>query len=439
MVGSGIFFTSGYLIQETNNPWLVLLAWIVGGFLAFCGAITFAYSARLFPFAGGDYVYLKKAYSPILAFVSGWSSLLTNFSACVSVLGLAFGKYCLLLFPSLPFLQFFAFSFLGIQFEFGTVQILGAFPIVFFSAFNYFGIQSAIRVQNFFTILKILGLSLFLILGFSVGSVDWNYIFKFSPPNFLSSEDSLKLILGIVPVSFSYLGWNMITYVAEEVKDPDKNLVRASVTACLLVSFLYVLLNTLFLVSAPMEELSGQAGIGAIAFSKLFGAEVSILPTGFITWVILGSMSAILMGGSRIYVAMARDGVFFPSFAKLHPKFQSPSTAILFQAGISLAFLLVKEIESLLYMITCSILILSCLTAFTPFRFKNLGYQSSYKIPFFPLPPILYIAANLVVVIVLFKEKPVQALWGLAITASAIPIYYSIKQFTNNTSLKIEN
>lgn len=131
MVGSGIFFTSGYLIKETGNLWIVLLCWIVGGVLALSGSITYAYAARLLPFAGGDYVYLKVAYSPAIAFMSGWSSLLTNFSACVSVLALAFGKYVQILFPEIPVWESSTFTLLGLDLQISSITFIGVLPIVF--------------------------------------------------------------------------------------------------------------------------------------------------------------------------------------------------------------------------------------------------------------------------------------------------------------------
>lgn len=426
MVGSGIFFTSGFLLKETGNPWIVLLCWGIGGFLALCGSITYAYAARLLPFAGGDYVYLKVAYSPLLAFMSGWSSLLTNFSACISVLALAFGKYILLLFPSIPVWSSSTVAVLGVDLQISSATGIGILPILFFSALNFFGIKSAVAVQNLFAIIKIIGLFLFITLGFTLGNVQWSYLLETPFPDFLSLSTQSKILIGIVPVSFSYLGWNMITYIAEEVKSPEKNLVRSAISACFMVTGLYLALNVLFLVSAPSSELSGKDGIGAIAFERLFGADLAIITTGFITWVILGSLSAILIGGSRVYFAMARDGAFIEAFSKVHPKHHSPYVAIFFQGFIAILFLCVKEIESLLYMITCSILILSCLTAATPFRFQKLGYVSDYKIPFYPIPILIYITANLAVMAILFYEKPANALWGLMITLSAIPVYYGL-------------
>ncbi|MDF3819693.1 amino acid permease [Leptospira sp. 96542] len=435
MVGSGIFFTSGYLIKETGNLWIVLLCWILGGMLAMAGSITYAYAARLLPFAGGDYVYLKVAYSPSIAFMSGWSSLLTNFSACVSVLALAFGKYVLILFPSIPNWESPTFSVLGLDLQVSTGTFIGILPILFFSVLNFYGIKSAVRVQNVFAVLKILGLVAFVLAGFLFGKTNFHYLWDSPLPNFLSMSFLSKVLIGIVPVSFSYLGWNMITYIAEEVKNPEKTILQSAVTACFLVSGLYLSINLLFVVSAPLETLSGQDGIGAIAFQSLFGSGFSLLTTGFIVWVILGSLSAILIGGSRVYFAMARDGAFLPSFSKVHSKFHSPYVSIFFQAVVAILFLFVKEIETLLYMITCSILLLSSLTAATPFRFKQLGYSTDYKIPLYPLPIILYIISNIAVMVVLFIEKPTNAIWGLLITLAALPIYYL---FGLNEKMKVK-
>ncbi|WP_246838105.1 APC family permease, partial [Leptospira mayottensis] len=343
MVGPGIFITTGYILHQVPNPNIVLLAWILGGFLAVAGAMSYAKSASLFPYAGGDYVYLKEAYSPIVAFASGWLSLSINFSASISLSALAFSKSFFSLFNPSWDIYFFDFPFLGLTISIGNAQILAMCAILLFTIINFFGISTASRIQNLFTSVKILGLVSFVILGFIIGNYDTSRFQSFSLlPSGLGGME--LLLAGVIPVTYSYLGWNMITYVAEEVKDPDKNIYKAVLYSCALVTILYILINFLFLSSAPISELSGDK-IGITASSFLFGSKATIFITAFICWAFLGSISAYIIGGSRIYFAMARDGFFFSNMAKLHSKHKSPYMSLLFQCGYACLFCFVKEIE----------------------------------------------------------------------------------------------
>ena len=228
----------------------------------------------------------------------------------------------------------------------------------------------------------------------------------------------------MVFVTFSYLGWNMITYVAEEVKDPDHNIWMSTIISTLLVIALYTAINILYMVSAPMDTLKSQEGVGVISAIHLFGPEIKVIVSTFICWVILGSLSATIIGGSRIYYAMARDGLFFPSMAKLHPQFKSPHNALFFQAGYASLFMFIKELESLIVLVTSSILILSSLTAVTPFIFERRGLKSRFSIPGFPYTPVIYIVFNILIMYVLLKDKPAEGLWGILITLSSVPIYW---------------
>ncbi|MBP7282574.1 MAG: amino acid permease, partial [Leptospiraceae bacterium] len=270
MVGSGVFFTTGFILNKVENPWLVITCWILGGIFAIAGAVTFAYPAVIFPEAGGDYIYLKKAYSPMVAFMSGWASLTVNFSASIAVLGIAFSKYLQFIFPGLKEIGSFKTTLGPIPIELGPTQLIGASLITFFSVINYFGIKQAVRLQNVFTSIKISGLLILVIAGFSFGNTDYTVLREnsFFPDIF---QNVNLLILGIVPVSFSYLGWNMVTYVAGEIKDPRRIIPLSIVIACFMVMSLYIAINLLFLVSAPVAELKGQGGIGVIAAKHLFG------------------------------------------------------------------------------------------------------------------------------------------------------------------------
>ncbi|WP_040911906.1 APC family permease [Leptospira broomii] len=433
MVGPGVFITTGYILSQTPNPNLVLLCWILGGLLAVTGAMSYAKSASIFPYAGGDYVYLKEAYSPIVAFSSGWLSLSVNFSASISLSAIAFSKtFFSLMDPSWD-VYFFEAKFLGIAFSIGNAQLLGMSAILFFTIVNFFGIGMASRIQNFFTTFKILGLVAFVVLGLTVGNYKLEY-FQAFPLLPTGLNDWSYLLAGVIPVTFSYLGWNMITYVAEEVKDPDKNIYKSVLVSCTLVTLLYVLINFLYLSSAPSSLLAGDEKIGVTAAGFLFGKEVTLIVTAFICWVFMGGISAYIIGGSRIYFAMARDGYFFPSMAKLHSKYKSPYMSLAFQCGYACLFSLVKEIESLLYLITCSTLLLATITAYTPILFEKRNFKTKFKIPGYPYSTYLYIVSNIAIIITLIWSKPAEALWGFGFTLLSVPMYFYFKSTKHSVS-----
>ncbi|NCN09793.1 MAG: amino acid permease [Leptospira sp.] len=434
MVGSGVFITTGIIYGILDSPWLVLLTWFLGAIFSMAGSFTFAKLAIFFPFAGGDYIYLKKAYSPLIAFMSGWASLLITFSASISVLGLALGEYLAFIFPYTSNHAFFHYSFLGLEIKFGYPGLVGVIAIFLFTTINYFGIHRASIFQNLLSLVKVLGLLLF-----SVAAIytHQNQFQIFNPvPNWeIVFSKSPSILIAIIPVIFSYLGWNMVTYIAEEVKDPEKNISRTIIYGSALVAILYLLVNLSFLLTLSPNELRNNEGIATISSIHVFGESAKFYFSVFFCLVILGSLSATIIGGSRIYFAMARDGLFFPFLSKLHSHYKSPYNSLFFQAVYASIFI-IFDLEFLLYMITCAILIMSALTAFSVFIFERRGHRAKYKIPLYPFTPILYILGCILLVIYLAMKNPIEAFSGIFILLSSIPVYLIFKKkFTNNHHL----
>ncbi|MCB1141056.1 MAG: amino acid permease [Leptospiraceae bacterium] len=439
MIGSGIFFTTGYMIGDLPSPSGILLAWFLGGIFALSGALSYAYPAVLYPEAGGDYIYLREAYSPSVAFMSGWASLLANLTANIAVLALAFSEHFLVLFPGFQFftpIEIFplvsltsflsplldpnSLSFFSIRI--GPGQILSIFLILVFTMINILGIKQAVRVQNFITIVKVGGLLLFVILGFSIGKTDFQN---------LNSGTELQfsgLALAMVPVTFSYLGWNMVTYVAGEVENPQRNIPLSIFLACIIVIGFYLSINLLYLVSTPITEISSKEGIGMVSARSLFGEGGKIVFTFFILWMVSGSLSSIIMGASRVYYAMAKDGLFFSSLADLHPKYGTPYRSLIFQGGYASLLLLVGNIHSLLYLITCAVFLLSAITVLTVFRLEKKGKSIRYKIPLFPYLPLVFSMGNLAFVVYLTITAPERSLGGILLTLAGLPVYYLIRK-----------
>ena len=423
IIGSGIFFTTGFMLKDLDSPAGILFCWFLGGIFAISGALTYSYPAVLFPRAGGDYIYLKEAFSPLLAFMSGWSSLLANLTANISVLALAFGDHVLILFPSLKDFVFLKEDIFGLKLEFGSLQIISILLVLFFTYINVRGVKQAVKVQNFITGIKLGGLILFIVVGYFFGN-------KTGSLNLSSGSLSFEgIALGLVPVTFSYLGWNMITYLAGEVENPSRNIPFSILLSCLITMGIYLSINLLYLLSAPLEELQGRDGIGVIAAKAMFGPEVGILFTFFILWMVAGSLSSILMGASRVYYAMAKDSVFFPSLADLHPNYGTPYKSLYFQSVYASVLLLFGNIQSLIFMITCAVFLLSTLTALSVFKLKRNHPELAYKLPLYPFPPLLFASGNLVLIIYLTYNSWQNTVWGLGLSLSGIPVYFLFRKF----------
>lgn len=436
IVGTGVFFTTGFILSDLNNPYLVMLAWILGGVFAMAGALSYSMSTVLFPQAGGDYIYLKHAYSPLVAFLSGWASLTMNFSATIATLVLAFYKYLEFVFPSINTTwTLFNIEIFTIHLSFGLPQIIGIGIILFFSSINYLGIKQSARLQNVLNLMKIVGILLFIIVGLFWGNKNIDLLSQYSLFPDLTNKWSF-LFMSIIPVTFSYLGWNTITYIAGEVKDPTKNIPLSIILSTLLVILLYMSLNFLFLVSAPYDQIKSEEGIGVISAVYLFGQNIKLPISLFIMIAILSSTSAVIMGCSRIYYAMAKDELFFQSLSEIHPKYFSPYKSIFFQAVLASLFTMLGEVKFLLYSSTCSILFMSVLTAITPIILQKKGFHFQFKVFGYPYTPFLYSVMSLFVIGVLAKSQPVQALTGLGITALGIPIYYVFKMKQKSDSRK---
>ncbi len=437
MVGSGIFFTTGFVLQVANHPYSVLICWILGAIFALLGALSYSYLAVLFPHSGGDYVYLKKAYSIKLAFLSGWSSFLANFSANIAVLSLAFVKHLNFLFPSLQPSEpiFFLYK---IPIYFGNYQWIAMSLVWGFSLLHITRVKWAIRVQNFLSGFKILGVLSFIFLGFLIGNINWNHFsftYEGNPPysNWEWSFSTIQgIFLGIIPVSFAYFGWNMVTYVAEEVKEPQKIIPKSISLACLFVGIVYLLINILYLGSSnSLTLISAREGVGVASAESLFGEIGKNFMSIFILIMILGSLPAMIFAGSRIYYAMAKDGVFFSFLKYIHPKWHTPYSALLFQATYTSFLILLGDVEKLLYFMTCSILLLSILTTLIPvyLHLKKEIPNTTYKIPFYPFPPLIYAVGTLILLIYFAVLSPENALSGIFITLLGIPTYYLFQYF----------
>src|SRR4051812_22092025 len=325
MVGTGVFTTTGILLKSLGSPLLVLGVWAVAGVLALCGAAVYAELGTMMPRAGGEYVYLSRAFHPAIGFLSGWVGFLVGFAAPTAAGALAFGRYLHAVAPALP--------------QRGMALAL----IAVLTVTHMVDVRLGARVQTALT-----GLVVALILAFLAGAVatgrgDWAHVFASATAAASSTGAGTvtagmvsagALALGLVYVSYAYFGWNAAAYVAGELRDPARALPRALVAGTGLVTALYVALNLVFLWAAPPAALRGQIEVAHVVAGLLLGPRGATLLSSLVAVALAGSVSAFLLSGPRIAVAMAEDGVFFRSLGRLNTR-GAPAAAVALQGALA--------------------------------------------------------------------------------------------------------
>lgn len=425
IIGIGIFVTTGEIAQSLPTPGGILLIWVLGGCLALAGALSCAELAASMPYSGGDYIYLREAYGSLIGFLSGWSSFLVTFSGSIALLAVVFTAFLSFFFPVLSGEQaLFSLDLFGLPLRLSLAHLFSIAVVVVLSAIHYVGVATGAIVQNILTVLKIGALLGIILLGILVGKGDVDH---FSPFFELEKMGDLSLFgFAFIPVIFTYAGWNAVIYMAGEVREPERNLPRALLWANVLVIFLYLAINAVYFYAVPVEKMQGAIRVSELATTALFGHQTSAWITAIITVSILGSLNVTIMIGPRIYYAMAADGLFFRRLTRVHPRFSTPSNAIVLQALWSCMLILTGTFGFLLNYVSVIITVFSALTvgALLVLRARRPGLERPYKIWGYPVVPVLFILVSLGIALATLQEKPMDALRGLGIVALGIPAYF---------------
>lgn len=320
MIGTGIFTTSGFLLEDLGSPFRVLLVWLLGGVLAGLGALSYGALARELPESGGEYLYLSRYLHPAAGYIAGWVSLLVGFSAPLAFSAFAVGEYAR---PWLP-------EFLG-------PKAAGSILLILFSCVHCLRTSRGARIQNGIVVFKLILLALFI--GFAAA--------RLSPPERLPAPEFSwsAVAVALVWVSFSYSGWNAAVYVAGEIRDPSPNLPRALLIGTATVTALYLLLNTIFVFSASPALLAGKVDVARVAARAIGGPGLGDAVAALIVVALATSISSLMMAGPRVYARMADDG-YLPECLKNDGG--SPRPAVIFQLAVALGLLWTATFTGLL-------------------------------------------------------------------------------------------
>ena len=393
MIGTGIFTTSGFLAGQLGDPGLFLLIWAVGAVAALAGSFCFSELGVNFPASGGEYVYLTRAYGPAWGFITGWVSFFAGFSAPIAVASLAFADYLGFFFPGLK--QQNAGVLFGSgdwQFKLGGAQLAACGLILLFTVLNIFGIRRVARIQNALTAVKIGVCIAFVVFGFMAGTGDWSH-FGMDAIRTTDTPLASQFAISLFWIYVSYSGWNAATYVAEEVRNPARTLPIALTFGTALVATLYILLNMVFLYAAPLEEMKGVIAIGSLTASKLFGPGIAGIFSALMAISIMSSVSAMVTIGPRVYYAMAKNGAFFSTAARVHERYRTPVAAIAAQ-GLCASVMTLTPFPQLFFYIgmTLNFTAVLAVASLFVFRRRDAGWQRLRVVSFaWPLVPSVFI------------------------------------------------
>jgi len=425
MIGTVIFTGTGFLAGQLGSPNLVLSIWVVGAVCALLGALCYSELGINLPSSGGEYVYLTRAFGPTWGFVTGWASFFAGFSAPIAAAALAFSGYVGHFFPSVNADNAPTIAGSGeCAVHLGGAQLLAAALVIVFTVLNVFGVHRVARVQNVLTGAKVLVLVAFIVLGFASGRGDWSH-FSMNAVRDTPTPLAAQFGVSLIWVYLAYSGWNAATYVAEELRQPSRTLPLALGIGTTLVAVLYFLLNVVFIYAAPLEDMKGQLAVGSFAASRLFGPQVAGIFAGLMAVSLMSTVNAMVTIGPRVYYAMAGNGAFLASAAKVHPRFHTPVAAIVAQ-GVCTVLMTLTPFPSLVVYIgfTLNIFTVLSVVALMMFR-RRTGWRKLGAVNFcYPLIPVLYILAGAWITIQGSLVRPYISLATLLTLVTGAAVYH---------------
>ncbi len=422
IIGAGIFTTTGYLMGFLGNPVLMVSLWLIGGLIAFSGALAFGELGATFPEAGGEYTFISRLFHPILGFLSGWLSLIVGFSAPIAASAIGFSKYFLLAAPGLQS-WFLLENFMSPEV---FSKLLAILVILIFSSLHALGVVLGSKVQNGLTVLKIVLVAGLAIAGITMGQGSFEH-FKVAPETgqpFRFDFSGWKSIgLSLMFIMFAYSGWNAATYIGSEIKNPMRVIPRSLLISTGIVTLLYVLLNLFFVYAIPPESMAGEPEIGGVAVSLAFGEFTGTIISLLISFALFSSLSAFIILGPRVYYSMSRDGYFFKWVSSVHPRFKVPQNALMLQSGIAIILVLSGTFEQILAYMGFSLGIFPILAVLGVFKLRIKG-ESKLKLPGFPVVHIFFILVSVGILVLAFFERPTESSIAILTALSGIPVFY---------------
>ena len=405
MVGTGVFTSLGYQVFDTKTVFALLMLWIVGGIIAFCGAVSYSELGAAMPRSGGEYHYLSKIFHPAVGFLSGWISAIVGFGAPIAAAAMALGGYTHKVFPVL------------------SEVYVGAIVVVLITLIHSFDSHHGARFQRIFTGIKVLLIIIFIACGFFMG--DHQSI------TILPVEGSWKEIfsgafaVSLIYVSYAYSGWNASAYVAGEIDNPQRNLPRSILQGTFLVMILYVLLNFVFLYTTQIPEIIGQKEVGFFSANHIFGETGGNMMSLIISILLISTISSMVIAGPRVTQMIGED---LPAikFLAITNKKKVPYIAIIIQSAIALFLIFTSKFENVVTYLGFTLSLFTTLTVIGLFvlRYTQPNLERPYRTWGYPITPVIFITLNIWVMYFLISKKPEISMYGFGTIFAGLIVYY---------------
>jgi len=401
IIGGGIFRTPATVAERLRSPGLVLVAWVIGGIVALIGAFCFGELGQRRPRAGGGYVYLRETFGALPAFLYGWTLVLVIATGAIAAVAVTFADYALALF--------------GLPHRLSVPLAVAA--IVFHTAINYVGVRPAAITQNIFTVLKLVALAMLIGAGLTLTAP-----YRPVPPLTVASPIG-AIGAALVPILFTYGGWQQTNFIAEEIVDPERNLPRALVLGVAIVVTVYLLTNVAYLRVLGIEGLAASTAPAADTMRAVLGPAGGTIIAAGIAISTFGFLNLVILVTPRVLQAMAADGVFFRRFAVLHPQYQTPTAAIVALGVFAVALTLTGTFGQLVDYVTFGDWIFFGLCVAGLFIYRAREPVTAFRVPGYPVTPALFVLAAAYVVFSAVASNPKNAAIGAGLIALGIPAF----------------
>jgi basic amino acid/polyamine antiporter, APA family len=431
ILGTGIFITTSDIARILPHSGLILLLWLLGGLVTLAGALTYAELGGLFPRAGGQYHFLKEAYSPFWGFLYGWAAFLVIMTGGIATMAVGFGEYLG------AFLPFFSTKnvLLSLPLGFHTLringgQLAGALAILLLTAVNYVGLKEGAGLQNAITLVKIASIVGIGIIGLALPA-------PVSPQLFASLPEAGVLTamgVGMIAVLWSFDGWYGATNLAGEMRRPGRDLPLGLILGTVIVTVLYTLINVVYVRALTVSEMAATSRIGESTALVLFGPGGARLINAAVLVSTFGCISSTILYAARIYLPMAQDGVFLPALAQIHPRYQSPAACIVAQGLWSVLLTFSGSFEQLYTYVVFAVVLFHTLTGAAVFVLRRTrpDAERPYRTWGYPVVPAVFVLAAAALVVNTLLEKPTESLIGLGILALGVPAYLHWRRAARN-------
>ncbi len=406
IIGASIFVQPSVITGEMRSVAGVVLVWALAGALTLAGALICAELASAFPLSGGVYVFLREAYSPALGFLWGWGMFWSMHSGIIAAIAMVFSRYVAYFVP------------LG---DTGLKAVaIGA--VLLLSAVNYVGVAFGSAVQAAFTIGKVLAVAVIVVAGFWLGGR--------LPQHFVGASVAgagpgwSAVAAAVAAGLFAFGGWHMVTYTAEETREPRRTIPRALLVGTLIVTVAYVALNAVYLYVLPLDRVIASNRVAAEAAAALVGQGSGVAIAALVVASTFGALAGIVLTGPRVYFSMARDGLLFRWLGTVHPRFGTPHRAVVLQALWSSALVALWSYRALFTQVVYTewIFFAAVAVGLVLLR-RRAGYTPAYRVPSVPVVPLVFAATALVVAASQVAANPRTSAFGLAVVLMGLPVY----------------